>query len=195
MDISILRSAVAALLIGVAGAASAATVTVDVAPDGTFSVFDVTAPGAGGSATLRILPSTFPLDAVFIDNNPGSQNPTTIGDLIETAYGLPSTALNFILECAGGCLSVTGNTLNISSPTAFDYLAVHLGGSELFFHWSSPITAATLTMLVDNLQGAGFSNWKAYAAVPVPGAFILFLSALGLLGVRRKIAGSAPAPA
>ena len=196
MNTSILRTATAALLIGLAGTANALTTMVDVAADGTFTVNDVTAPGAGGSATLDINPSTFPIDAVFIDNNPGSNNPEVIGNLIEAAYGLPATALTLGTACegSGGCWSFSGNTLTINAAP-FDYLAVHLGGSELFFHWAAPITQASLTMLVDNLTGGGFSNFRTYSAVPLPGAAILFLSALGFLGLRRKMTGGQPTPA
>jgi hypothetical protein len=197
MNTSILRTTAAALLIGLAGAANAATTLVDVAADGTFTVNDTTAPGVGGTATFDIDPTTAPIDAVYIDTNPGSQNPDTIGNLIEAAYGLPGTALIAGSECptASCSLSVTGNTLTVSTLAAFDYLAVHLGGAELFFHWASPITSASLTILNSTLTGAGFSNWRTYSAVPLPGAAFLFLSALGFLGLRRKVTGGQPTPA
>lgn len=186
MNTSALRSTVAALFLGLAGLANAATVVpvetaTVVGGDGTFTVTDS---DTGNSATFDISP--VPVTVFYIDSNI-TNDPSVIAQQVELAFGLSPGTLGGLCD---GCGSVSGSTLNISDPNGFDFLAVHLGGAELFFHWASSITSATLTLLAnDPPPGLGFSNWRTFSAIPVPGAAILFLSALGFLGFGRKLAG------
>lgn len=194
MNTSAFRSALVALSLGFAGLANAATVVpvetaTVVGGDGTFIVTNDSPPGTGNTATFDIDP--VPVTVYYMDSNI-TNNPTVIGQQVESAFGLPAGSIGGLCD---GCGSVAGGTLTISDPDGFDLLAVHLGGAELFFHWASEITSATLTLLdAEHPPGWGFSNWRTYVStVPVPGAFVLFLSALGFLGLRRKLAQPADA--
>jgi hypothetical protein len=189
MNTSLLRSTAIALLLGLAGAANAGTVvpTSGITPFN-FTVTDTTAPGAGDTGTflLTTTPTSTNTALQFIDTNPpGGQDAGSIGDLLESAFG--ATNLTSVASC-DSC-PIDPMVVDPAGSTTFNYLAIHLGGSELLFHFLSPVTTATIDLISGNL--GGFSNWRAYSsAVPLPGAVWLFLSALGVFGLRRKFAGS-----
>lgn len=197
MNFPSLRSIVLVSLVGLAGAAQAAVMSV--VPDlaGNFTVTDTTGPQAPQSYDFNVQPTTNPYPVVFYDTNPGvNQSPGSIATLIAAAYGTDASLLQLTSSCdsiAGGCsgLTTTSGSFALTGVPAFDYLAIHMGGAELFFHWAQPITSMTLLAL-DGFPG-GLSNYRAYLTTPVPGAFVLFLSALGFLGLRRKLAQPEPA--
>jgi hypothetical protein len=191
MNTSLFRSTAITLLLGLAGVASAGTV---VPTSGTtpfqFTVTDTTAPGSGDTGTflLTTTPTGTNTSLQFVDTNPpGGQSADNIGDLLESTFGLGSSALNAVATC-DSC-PTDPLVIDPAGSTTFNYLAVHLGGSELLFHFLSPVTSATIDLITGSL--GGFSNWRAYTtgAVPLPGAVWLFLSALGVFGLRRKFAG------
>jgi hypothetical protein len=142
---------------------------------------------AAGVGTLVLNGHTFTfsdpaspvLDVAFYNANPGSNSQASIATFIKASnlFSLsPSTVL-----ANGAAANFGGGT--ITSATPFDYLAVHIGGGELLFHWSSKITSF-------NLTGESLSNFRAYAApIPEPETYAMMIAGLGLVGFmarRRK---------
>jgi hypothetical protein len=139
-----------------------------------------------GSLTLNGHTFTFSdpasplLDVAFYNTNPVPNSQAAIASLIKSSnlFGLTSstTLTNGISQD-----SFTGGS--ITSATGFDYLAVHIGGGELLFHWSSKINSF-------DIAGASLSNYRAYIS-PVPEAdtYAMLIAGLGLVGFmarRRK---------
>ena len=129
----------------------------------------------------------------FYDGNITPQNPLNIKAATEEAFGLTSGSLSFVSEEAVPDTSDSSFT----SSVGFNYLAVHFGGSELFFYWDNAINSFSIanykniTVGADG-KGGGISNYRAYSdglsEVPVPAAAWLFGTALlGLMGLRRKM--------
>jgi hypothetical protein len=199
MKTSLLRTMVATAVIGLAGVSHAATMSVPVSPTGNFTVTDTTGPQSPETFNFTVVPTTNPYPVVFYDTNPPSdQSVAGIGGLIATAYTLPSApaAASSCDNIGGGCtgMTATSTTFSLTNVAAFDYLALHFGGGELLFHWAQPITTMTLTAL--NGFPGGLSNYRSYLATPIPGALALFLTAMGILGARRRFAqSSSPQPA
>jgi len=191
MKTFLLPSLVAAAFIGLGVGAQAAVMTAPVSAGGAFTVTDTTGPAAPETFHFVVTPSTNPNPVVYYDTNPaGDQSPSSIATLITAAYGLstPPVLKSSCDNIPGGCAGMTANssTFSLTGVAAFDYLALHFGGGELFFHWAQPITTMSLLAL-DGFPG-GLSNYRSYLATPIPGALALFLGAMGLLGARRKFA-------
>jgi len=131
-----------------------------------------------------------------------NQSYDNVGSTLKTVFKTG----NFIGN-AGQVDSVGGaKTASFTSAIAFNYLAIHLGGTEVFFDFGSTGVAAGKTLNFST-TGQGFSNFRAFSTlaavtpppttppgtstVPVPGAVWLFGSGLaGLIGMRRRKAAA-----
>jgi len=138
------------------------------------------------------------------------QSPESVGTVLKTVFSVdPLKTVSY--GDAGGSnessVNINDGLASFTSKVAFNYLAIHLGGTEVFFDFGSTGVAAGKTLSLKT-TGQGFSNFRAYSTiaavtpppttpgtspVPVPGAVWLFGSGLaGLIGMRkRKAAGSA----
>lgn len=122
------------------------------------------------------------LDNIFYGQNAdfNPQNQNHIGDVIEATFGLSATALTNGVAAD----STSGHNLTISSPTSFDYLAVHFGDNELVFKFPLGVTNFALTS-TDNV--AAFSNYRAFVtAVPEPEEWAMMMLGLPLMGWATK---------
>lgn len=136
-------------------------------------------------------------DVRYYDSNLTPQSPPAILGYVATQFNVAPSTLSLAAycnsdgtNCSGASVSgpVTGQqgTYSLSTTSAFDYLAVHLGGGELLFHWAIP----TRSFSIAGLSVGSLSDYRAYSsvsAVPLPGAAWLFLSALGLGGAARRM--------
>ena len=128
---------------------------------------------------------------LFHDGNLTPQNPTSVKGYMEDVFNLTPGSLTLV-----GQADQEGDAAGaFSSNAAFNYLAIHFGGSELFFNWNTGINSFTIADFKnitagEDGKGGGLSNFRAYtdvSAVPLPAAAWLFGSALmGFVGFSRK---------
>jgi hypothetical protein len=199
MSFPLYRSLLLASALAFAGAAQAIPVYANVDLAGNFTVTDVTPPpNTPTTYHFNVAPTTYPTPAVYYDTNVPDQSPANIATDVAAAYGISASTLALVGQCdnlpCAPSATKTGNTFTLTNVSPFDYLAIHFGGGELFFHWASPITAAVVSAIGSDFPG-GLSNYRSYLTTPLPGALALFLGALGFLGLRRKLvqpAGAEP---
>jgi hypothetical protein len=142
--------------------------------------------GPNGTFTPTITPSNYGDWVYSSDSNidVGAQNPTgAVETFIEAQLGVPVTFVGggacgtAGIVCSGGSGSYTGTAANI--------FGVHFDNKFLVLEYASLINFFSIAGL-----GQGVSNIYAYmSAVPLPGALILFgtaLAGLGILGRRRR---------
>jgi hypothetical protein len=186
-----LRPALFALaLLAGSGAAQAVTWSPVNAASGSFTINY-----KGADVTLTIAPAAGLINPLwYYNDNFNPQDPVSIGTGVEGQFGLPDGSLKKVSACdkdgceGGGSVSGT-NLSSFTSGGAFEYLAVHLGQGELFFHWAAAISGVTLTG-VDSI-----SNYRSYTtmATPLPAAAWMFGAALlGMLGLKRRAKRNAP---
>lgn len=200
MSLPLLRPLLLASVLAFAGAAQAAMMSADVTASGDFTVTDTTTSPPGSPSvtySFNISPSTNPTGATpdpapvtYYDLNVPNQSPEDIKTNVAAAYSIDKAFLTTAstcdsFPCTGA--TTTASSLTLTDVSPFDYLAVHFGANELFFHWSTPITSAVLTAVWPTDFVAGISNYRSYLTTPLPGALTLFLGALGFLGLRRKV--------
>ncbi len=128
----------------------------------------------------------------FYDGNITPQNPVNLQAATEEAFGLVSGSLTFVGEADVPDTSPS----EFNSNTAFNYLTIHFGGSELFFYWDNAINSFSIADYKDITGGAdgtggGISNYRAYSdgltEVPIPAAGWLFGTALlAFMGLSRR---------
>jgi len=147
-----------------------------------------------GTANLTVTPGGLSTgDVRYYDSNLTPQSPEAILDYVTKQFQLAPSTLSLAASCnadgsnCSGVTSISGpnsGAYSLTTAKAFDYLAVHLGGAELLFHWAVPTNSFTIS----GLTKGGLSNYRAYvSSVPLPGAAWLFLSALGLGGAARRM--------
>jgi hypothetical protein len=190
MSFPLFRPLLLASLLALAGAAQASPVTANVDLAGNFSVTDITPPpNTPTTYHFRVAPTTNPIPAIYYDTNVPDQSPANIATNVAAAYGVSASTLALVGQCDNlPCVgtTATSNQFSVTGVAPFDYLAIHFGGGELFFHWAAPITSAVVMAIETNFPG-GLSNYRSYLTTPLPGALALFLGALGFLGLRRKV--------
>ena len=175
MNTSRLRSVLAAFLFALTSAAASAE---------TIVWTPVAVDGSGGfviNGVARDITPTATSPMMFAAQNITPQQAEHIHDPVEQAFGLAPGTLVTVASCdSGSCFSQVGNVFTGTSSTAFDYLAIHLGQMELAFHFATPITQFVLTGFTN------VSNFRAFSAIPLPGAFALFLGAMAFFGMMRR---------
>jgi len=191
---AIFRPLCAAILVSAAAVSHAATWTQPTITNG--DSFTVTYKNK--ETNLTVAPRGLNTgDVRYYNGNLTPQKPEAILGYVADQFNVASSALSVVGYCnadGGNCsgASVSGpakgatGTYSFSASSAFDYLAVHLGGGELLFHWAIPTSSFTIS----GLTGGALSDYRAYSsvnAVPLPGAAWLFLSALGLGGAARRM--------
>ena len=131
-------------------------------------------------------------DVRYYDGNLTPQSPDAILGYVATQFSVAPATLSLAAYCNSDGTNCSGASVSgpasgiysFNTTSAFDYLAVHLGGGELLFHWAIPTSSFTIT----GLTGGALSDYRAYvSSVPLPGAAWLFLSALGLGGAARRM--------
>lgn len=175
MTKNLLACLIAAPLLFTAAAASASTIS--------FTSLNPASPGFTYTPLADAI--------LFHDGNLTPQDPTSVQGYTEDVFNLTPGSLTLV-----GFGDQTSDTAgSFSNDVAFNYLAVHFGGSELFFNWNTGINSFTIADFKsitagEDGKGGGLSNFRAYSgvsAVPLPAAAWLFGSALmGFMGFRRK---------
>ena len=126
------------------------------------------------------------VDKIAVGDSFTPQNATNVGNVIKNTFSLSNLNLSSQIDSLGG-----GSSTTIKSNQAYDYLAIHMGQYEVFFHFAALVAANKEFAVSTSGQGAGLSNYRAYnsglSEVPVPAAAFLFAPALlGFMGLRRK---------
>ncbi|KAF3998656.1 PEP-CTERM sorting domain-containing protein [Glaciimonas immobilis] len=142
----------------------------------------------GNAFSFTDTPSTPGLKVGYYNGNLGDNSQSAILTDIKNSnlFGLsPTKSLTGI-----GLGDISGSTATIISTAAYDYLAVHVGGGELLFNWSTPTKSNFVITSNGSGSGGGLSNYRSFvSAVPEPETYAMLLGGLGLIGVivrRRK---------
>ena len=190
--------AVAAITLAALASSAVNAAMVVYAPTNPFSFT-----ASAGTLTFDYLSGTTVSQIAAGDDNPAppiaNQSYDAISDAIETVFGLPANTFASETDVSNGGSStykgdINGSSATIYSDIAYDYLAIHFGQYEVFFHFAAlvqPGEAFRIFKVAAQGQGGGLSNYRAYnsnpSVIPIPAAAFLFAPALlGFLGLRRK---------
>jgi hypothetical protein len=154
---------------------------------------------------IRVSPFEYLDDHVWFNKFFFADSPTDIEEVVEKQYGLLASDLHMVSSCdrgyrhsdctGGGAMSNTRSSSTFTSASPFDYLAVHIGFSELLFHWAVPTSTFTLSGIPSASYITDYHAFigPAVIATPLPGAALLFGSALaGLVGVAQRKKAAKP---
>lgn len=128
------------------------------------------------------------------DGNLPNQNPSVIEQNMVTQFGLSSGTLSQVVLCGNASTCTTGGDGTTHTATwstgknYYDYLAVHYGQGELFFHFAKPIDSFSIQGLHNGLSNFyGYSDGAPAPAVPEPMPVLLLAAGLaGLIWRQRR---------
>lgn len=186
-SVKYLSAAIAALVVAAPAFAKPANPPAPVWVDETANI---SISGGIGSITLGGHSFSFAdagnVSLAYYNDNPGANSQAAIATFIKSSNMLGLTSLTSLTNSVSNDNTGSSSFSITNATPAFNYLAVHIGGGELLFHWSQNITAFSLT-------GSALSNYRAYAGpttpVPEPETYAMMIAGLGLVGFvarRRK---------
>lgn len=127
--------------------------------------------------------------------NPANQNAGTIATAMNDTFGLSGASALDALNAKSSSANLSGSSVTIGAPTSFNYLSIHLGGGDLFFHFNTAVNNLAFT---SSGPASGFSNYRAFnniavtpnniavTPVPEPEEWALMVIGLGLIGFKLR---------
>ncbi|MDC8758924.1 PEP-CTERM sorting domain-containing protein [Janthinobacterium fluminis] len=157
---------------------------VAVGPDSPFVI-------EGSSVSFSPSPASM---VAYYNDNLTPQSDTEIMNYLNAQFGLSGSSAvgaavsgcdNPTSNCSNATGGVSGGANTFNSSVPYDYLAIHFGQGELFFHWTTPL-GPNDTFMISGLPH-GLSNYRAFmTAVPEPGTYAMLLAGLGILGFAAR---------